>query len=450
MTTVRWRARFQLGVASIGLGVAVSACATSFDFERAQRMLRGTEDLAVPALQEVPSGDLPAPEGLRATSGELRSVPLKWDPILAGDVGGYVVERALGREAPFERLAAVAGRTTTAYLDRGAAEFPSGAADATADGDTGIADLGDGITYFYRVRAYGPSGALGSGSEIAVATTAPPPAPPEGMRAYSHLPRQVPLSWRASDDPSVAGYTVERSPSSGGPFERLADLEGRHETIYVDRGLGDLRLFYYRVRARNSAGGQGEPSEPVRAVTKPEPLPPVGLRVVERRLGSNRLAWDPNVETNLAEYRLLRIREGADSPELVTVVPSEQTTATDGAVAADETVSYTLVAVDRDGLESAAAHPIAVDSEGYGLTATARRDGIHLAWDPRHEEGYRRARILRRSRIRKQERDFAEGGTYVDTDVTAGRSYRYVVVLETADASKAPPSSPVEITVPKP
>ena len=34
-----------------------------------------------PALHRSPHADLPSPEGLRAGSGELRSVPLKWDPL---------------------------------------------------------------------------------------------------------------------------------------------------------------------------------------------------------------------------------------------------------------------------------------------------------------------------------------------------------------------------------
>ena len=89
----------------------------SLDLERARRLLRGSAEPTLPVLRESPAAQLPAPEGLRASSGELREVPLQWDPLLRGNVGGYVIERSFERDGPFERIAAVAGRATTAYVD---------------------------------------------------------------------------------------------------------------------------------------------------------------------------------------------------------------------------------------------------------------------------------------------------------------------------------------------
>jgi len=200
----------------------------------------------------------------RATSGELRSVPLKWDPLLRGEVHGYVLEVATERDAPFMRLATIPGRGALSYVDVGSETFP----------------LGDGETRFYRLRAFTPDGRLSAAaSDVVAGTTAPLPNPPEGLRAYSRQPREVPLAWTASPDTIVAGYLVERSPALEGPFEVVADLSGRFNTSYIDAGLGDLRVLYYRVASKNPAGGKGPASDAVRAVTKPEPLPPLGLRV---------------------------------------------------------------------------------------------------------------------------------------------------------------------------
>ena len=427
----------------LGLALALPACGVSLAFDRARSLLRGPEQPALPTLRESPPAQLPAPEGLRATSGELRKVPLQWDPLLRGDVGGYVIERSHERDEPFEPIAAVAGRATTAYIDTGT----SGR--ARAEDEEPQAPLGDETTRFYRVRAFSADGHLAAtASQVVAATTSPPPAPPEGLRAYSHQPRQVPLSWRASQDPNTALYVVERSPTSGGPFEPVAELQGRHQTVHVDRGLGDLRVFYYRVSAVNSAGGRGEPTQPVRAVTKPEPLPPLGLRVAERRLGANRLSWDTNVETDLVEYRLLRIREGSDAPELVASVPVDTTSAEDTGVAAGEPLAYTVIARDRDGLESDPAQPIAVESEGYGLSARVKPEGVELEWNPRKAEGFRGARVFSRRGLRRSELAFVDGSRYLDRDVEPGRRYRYTVVLERADFTQAPPSAPVEVVVP--
>jgi fibronectin type 3 domain-containing protein len=483
------RPRGRAAACALALVGALSACTASFDFERARRYLERTPEPTLPTLQEGPAApDLPPPEGLRAVSGELRKVPLKWDPLLAGDVGGYLVERAPTREGRFERLAPIAGALATTYIDHitSTPEAPTVASTSedvaapapqnasAADGgegtkevetsaeaessETGSPDASeaapganglDGVTYFYRIRAFTPAGQLATWtSGVVAATTAAAPAPPEDLRAYSRQPRKVPLSWRASADATVSGYRVGRSPTSGGPFEPVAGVEGRHTTTYIDQGLGDLRVFYYQVASLNAAGGEGAPSEPVRAVTKPEPLPPIGLQVVERRLGSNRMAWSPNVEPDIAHYRLLRLREGAAKPEIVTTVPHASLETRDTEVGAGETVTYTLVAFDSGSLESAPGDPVTVRSEGYDLSADVQLDGVHLAWNPRTEEGHRGARIVRRGRLSQREFPPVTGSHFVDTGVKPGRSYRYTVTLLKAGGSSAPRSAPVEVRVP--
>lgn len=417
--------------------LAAAACALPPQLEPSWQRLRELRE-SPPPLVEEPAAELPAPEGLRAESGGFRSVRLQWEPLLVGRVGGYAVERSFLREGPFERIAAVRGRFATLYLDRGP---PPDAPDPTPA-------LGDGATVFYRVRAFGEAGHLSAeASEVGIATTAPPPLRPLELRAYSLQPRVVPLSWRAPEDPTLVGYVVERSPSSQGPFEGVARLEGRDTTVWVDRDLGDLRVLYYRVAGVNRGGARGSPTEAVRAVTKPAPLPPFQLRVVEQRLGANRLAWEPNVEPDLAGYRLLR-RRGGDAPEEVAVLDPGETTALDPAVAADEEVAYSLVALDRDGLESDAAAPLALTSVGYGLTGRAGPEGVVLHWNPRREEGWERARVLRVGSLRTRELAVVEGAEYLDRDVEPGKSYRYTVVLEAAGEREAPPSSPLEVHVP--
>jgi hypothetical protein len=432
------RARRARAGAGLALAAALAACAPAL------RWLPEPAPPGPPPLVEPPAVDLPAPSGLRARSGELRAVPLAWDPLLRGAVGGYAIERATSREGPFARIGALAGYAAIVYVDRGA--DPA----LKAEGARPAGDLGDGATYFYRVRSYAPSGALSAhASPVVEATTAPPPAPPEDLRAYSGEPRRTPLVWSPSPDPHVAGYGVFRGPSAGGPFERIAELEGRFHTSWVDRGLGDLRVFYYRVSARNSAGGEGEPSRAVRAVTKPEPLPPLGLRVAEQWLGGNRLVWEPNVEGDLAGYRLLRLRQGQTRPERVAELGPDRTGADDAEVGAGERVRYSAVAFDRDGLESAAAAFVAVESEDYGATASARAGGVHLTWNPRRGERFERARVLRRDWFGWREIGASGSGEFVDGDARPGRRERYVLVLERGDGSAAPPSAPIEIAVPQ-
>jgi fibronectin type 3 domain-containing protein len=419
-------------------------CGTSLDLERARRLFGPPPTSDVPVLVDSPAADLPAPTGVRTTSGSLREIPVRWDPILAGRVGGYVVERALQEGGPFERVAVLGDRLDTVFIDRG---FDLGRKTGTSGGDPG---LGDGSTYFYRVGAFDPEGHVSAARSTVVAgSTAPVPARPEGVRAYSHLPRRVAISWQALPDPTVAGYVLYRSPSSEGPFEPIARLRSRNLTNYVDRGLGDLRVFYYRVAAVNAAGGEGPPSAAVRALTKPDPLPPTGLHVEERALGVNHLAWAPNVERDLAGYRLLRRRDGSDDAEVVAELPASATRAEDRSVEPGGTVFYSLVAFDTDGLNSAPCEPVSVTNAGYELQASARKGAVELHFAAPPDTSGAVVRVLRLGHFRDAELARVKDGHYVDSDVDPGGSYRYAVALVRADGSEAPESAPVEARVPE-
>lgn len=426
------------------LGVVVSlGCSTFLDVERARELLRGAEEPLIPVLVELHAAELPAPEGLRAISGQLRAVPLKWDPLLTGAVYGYVVERAEEKEGPFQRIAAFPGRFQTRYVDQGKDLAPKQGSNG------GGADLGDGARYRYRVRVFDSIGRIGEASAPVSATTAPPPAPPEGLQSYSLQPREVALSWRPSLDPTVAGYLVYRSPAKQGEYLQIARLEGPFSTTYVDVGLGALRVFYYRVASENGARGVGEATPTVRAVTKPEPLPPIGLRLEAQQLGSNRLAWDPNVEQDIAGYRLLRTREDADSEEIVAVLEPDAIGAEDRDIGAGERLSYAVMAFDGDGLESEPSDPIEVESVDYGLRAEAQEDAIHLSWSREIQEGFAAARVLRLGTFGSDEIARVSAEEFVDREVKPGRRYRYQVILVREDGSEAPPSKVVEVVTPK-
>ena len=249
-----------------------------------------------PALVYDPPAELPAPEAVRATSGQYREIPLRWDPVLIPGVAGYVVESALAEARAVPR-ARDAARSRRAGLGR--SRRAGGAARRRRRALLSAA----------RVRAR-RTRLVDRVAGASRATSAPLPAPPDGLRAWSRQPRSIPLTWDPSSDPIVAGYIVERSPNPGGPFEVVAELDGRQSTHLLDTGLGDLRVLYYRVSARNPGGERGAPSDVLRAVTKPAPLPPISLRVESRRLGAIALAWEPNVETDLLGYRLRRWRTG--------------------------------------------------------------------------------------------------------------------------------------------
>jgi fibronectin type 3 domain-containing protein len=423
---------------ALGLG-----CATALDVERARDLFVREKAPETPVLTEAPPARIGAVEGLRTLSGELRAIPLRWDPLLAGDVGGYAIERATAADGPYQRIAVVMGRFQTAYTDRGADLGAKLNARETAG------DLGDGNTYYYRVRPFDSHGRLGAQVAPPLSgTSAARPAPPTGFRAYSQLPRQVALSWEPSADPTVSGYTITRSPSANGNFLPVATLQGRFNTTWVDRGLGDLRVFYYRLSALNAAGGASDPTAAARAVTKPEPLPPVGVHLAERALGRNVVAWERNVERDLAGYRVLRRRANAERDELVAEVSADTLRISDEAVGASEQLAYTVLAFDRDGLESEPSDPVEGESVGYGLAAEVAGDAVTLRWDPAVQQQLASVRVLVDGAFGENELARVDAPSFVHRGVSAGSTLRYRLIGVRPDGRAAPPSPVLEVKVP--
>ena len=328
------------------------------------------------------------PEGLRVTSTYDRQIALAWDPVLVGDVAGYAILRAKGKsEEPYARVGITKSRFGTVFSDAGSS---AGA-------------LGDGQTYMYRVHPYDKQGRISRSHAALTATTDARPGVPEGLQVYSNLPRSAVLSWKPSEGRTVSGYAIYRCPTMAGPWERVVFVEGRLNTVHEDTVPGDLRVMYYKIAAVNRFGGESEQTEqPIRAVTKAEPLPPIGLEALASSLGRVDLRWAPNVEPDLASYEVWRALLGSSGygEEIqIARVPAGTTALADVAIGCGETARYRLRATDADALVSFVSDPLEVKGQDAGL-ALARRDGaLVLSWDPSRAREWTAVRVSEVRRV---------------------------------------------------
>ena len=367
-------ARAALVVAALFAGLA--GCADLASRQRLNPFRR-----PVPLVLDRPS-DLIPPEGLRVTTELDRSIGLAWDPVLVGDVAGYAILRAQDPAQPFEVVGRTESRFGTVFIDRGERE----------------GELGDGEAYHYRVHPYDPQRRVSRSHAHVSATTEPAPDVPGGLRAYSNLPRRVVLAWEPNERVSTSGYVVMRSPTVAGPWERVHQASGRLDTVYDDTVPGDLRVMYYRVVAHNRFGGESDQTEPVRAVTKAEPLAPIGLEVEGRRLGAIDIRWAPNVEPDLRAYEVWRSTgEGprqSGEKRIATLEPTE-TRYEDREVECGQAVRYRLRAVDADSLTSGYSETLATRGEEIGLELLAVAGGAQrLRWDRQRTVGWPTVRVM--------------------------------------------------------
>ncbi|MBW2712980.1 MAG: hypothetical protein JRC77_04440 [Deltaproteobacteria bacterium] len=392
---------------------------------------------ASPASENGSYSVLPPPDALYVTNQELRSIPLQWHPALDTHVAGYALERAALDSEDFAIIAWLEDRFQTYYVD-----------------DNGKAGLPDGSSFRYRICSFDAQRRVSEVcSPIVVGNCAAAPAPPETVEAYSQLPRKILLRWPPSSSPMATNYIVERSPSQSGEFQRITTIEGRFATTYIDERLGNLRVFYYRVVSVNEHGGEGPASEVVRGVTKPEPLPPIGLRIAENHLAYNRIRWEANVEPDITGYRLFRTYEGEEEPELIATLKVDQTHAEDIDTIPGAKVSYRLVAFDADALESPPSKVLSLTNLDYDFHAELSGIQVQLSWNPREGEGFTGAHIFRAGRLGRVSASELTSkkvltGSYTDTTAMPGKAYRYFIKFERKNGSTTPPSRIVEVSIP--
>jgi fibronectin type 3 domain-containing protein len=322
---------------------------------------------------EVVTQPPPAPvKGLEARSGEVRCVPLSWQPSPESDVTRYDVYRTdAGGGAPV-RVATLKGRDWTTWLDGGA--------------DPG--SLPDAATFRYNVRAFN---AVGGWSELSApvdATTRAVPPAVENVHARSGEPRAVTVIWTPSPDEKVAGYAIGRAGGPDGAFAEVVELKGRSTTSWIDRGgvkrpegpggLKDGAAYRFRVVAFNTARARSPWSAEASAWTKAAPAAPSGLGAATNRPASVVLWWNANRESDIVAYVVESRGSGSSRWREVARVPP-----TAGTVAASETKLgngerrlYRVKAIDADTLES----PWSNEVPGASKPAPDAPAGLQTAW----------------------------------------------------------------------
>ena len=83
---------------------------------------------------------------------------------------------------------------------------------------------------------------------------------------------RIDLSWELSVTASVVGYDVYRAPTEFGPFVRINSDVLRGTAYFVDTGLDQMTMYYYRVTALNPGLVESAPSLVAGQSTQPPEL----------------------------------------------------------------------------------------------------------------------------------------------------------------------------------
>ena len=224
-------------------------------------------------------------------------------------------------------------------------------------------NLVPGKCYSYRVAAYGHGGGLGSWSPVlSYAWGVLPRAP--GALTVEAKDREVRLAWPevkllldGTPARDLAGYAVYRQTGHE-DWQRLNPTPVATNQ-YQDVAVKNEVEYTYKIRAVRQLGQyELEGPDSVSRTVMPQkftPPPPLLNLVAVPTAKGVELRWQPSPATDIAGYRVYRLKAGEAGPVRLTPELLKEPYFVDTQVTRGETYAYTVTAVDdsRQANESA-------------------------------------------------------------------------------------------------
>ncbi|HET6385284.1 MAG TPA: fibronectin type III domain-containing protein [Armatimonadota bacterium] len=254
----------------------------------------------------------------------------------------------------------------------------------------------------------------------------------------------VTLNWDPVPGTGVT-YNVKRSLVSGKEAVIQANVSG---TSYTDTGRTNGTTYYYTVSA-NVGGLESPDSNEVSATPLPKPSAPTNLTAVPGDMTVT-LSW--TAASGADTYNIERSTSPGTETSYKTLVTG--TTFTDTGLTNGTTYYYTVSGVNGAGegpvSNEASATPLPPPSAPSGLTATlTAKDTVTLTWTGSTTAvSYN----VKRGTAAGKETTIKSGVTgtsYVDTGLTEGQTYYYIVTAVNL-GGEGTPSNEVSITPPLP
>lgn len=266
------------------LGKAIVAAVTAKD--------DGQEDNA-------PSFSGPVNVQIRPGSGQIK---LNWQPGPCNNPEIYEVFRSTNKDGPFAKAARL---SVPAYLD---------------------GNLDNNVEYFYKIKVYNEDGLFSEDSAVVSATTLSAPNPPIILKAESGI-KSIHLTWmpnpiKSHDPYKLEGYTIYRATSEGGTYEDVGTIPapaaapetttspGSAGLSYLDKGLGDGKVYFYKITAYNEQKRESDYSSVFRSASLPAVI---DVRVEQEDIREVKLSWENIGSSMIAGYNVYRsLKETGD------------------------------------------------------------------------------------------------------------------------------------------
>ncbi|MFS1701970.1 hypothetical protein [Alteromonas sp. AMM-1] len=305
----------------------------------------------------------------------------------------------------------------------------------------------------YYVVAEDKDGLLSDPSDYAVAKS--PDTIALQVTAEGGL-RRTDLSW--SQHRNIDGYRIYRRLQGSASWKLIKNITTPSITEFSDddrRNLADGVTYDYVITAVDG-DTETEQSNIVSATTKPVPMPPDQFQAVSGEVKKVVLSWVPLTDPDVKGYKIYR-KDGSSFDLLDTLDSRTRSSYADEGnffkkLKDGTEYEYQIVAYNQyDAIGPASASVVAqtkpVPARVEGLVASESIPNVVLNWQANPESDIGVYQVYRGSGCSSLRKLASVKNTsYVDADVSGGRSYCYRVSAIDNDELEGNPSSSVEIT----
>lgn len=322
-----------------------------------------------------------------------------------------------------------------------------------------------GRIYFYAVVSTdyaGNESPHDSPVSFELADILPPRIPQNVFANPSDL--GITVTWDTISGDNVAGYNIYRSTDPDSFFVKLNEVLLPFDAgYYEDKSTSLVDRYFYRVTAVDRSGNESERS--ARSLSLFEnylpPAPPQGVRA-EARSGGVFLQWDRSDEADVRGYYVFRANSyNSELSQISPLIGRDTTEFTDSSayLSARGQYWYLVQAINYTGVVSSYSEPVAASPDNADTTDAPRSFfgyhdavGVRLLWtlpDDNAIAGYRVYRATEADSLvwtplteKPLDREVAE---YVDTSITVGEVYHYLLHSVNDRGEESEPSHDLRI-----
>ncbi len=270
-----------------------------------------------------------------------RSAKLVWRPHTDNSIVKYELERRDNGADKWRKIATIKGRLNAEYIDT---------------------DLKDNTRYEYRLRAVTFNDIVSKPTESAAVVTKAPPSPVSTVKASQGKAGVINLSWEDDNRENIRYYQVYRATSESGRYKRIAD--NLTTMRFNDTVSKPSQQYFYKVVGVNTDNLEGDLSAVKAAMgtTIDAPKGPQNLVAMVEN-ATVQLTWKSTDSRVVSFIVTKETSKGFLSSETKVFKNIRKPLLIDSSLKHGEEYTFSVVSVDKNGIESAPSNSVHVKLE---------------------------------------------------------------------------------------